>query len=282
MIKMDDNLEEITLESLKSYNTEQDIGEFVSSGHIDPDVAQTKKFLGDYWDIFMKEYKVNNIMAHCFDNMRPDLHQKLKHNDIAVKYYPDSFFMIVINQIGNSINFQKYNNHMIVMREVNKIKNEDGKDGGEFEVTVYEKLRDANGQPYLRVDAEPVYFIRKNDIMKAREDAINYMREIVIYHDIKEGKFKDECVEVDYKNNQFRIKKDPKCLPIPLEFKVENKENELYNEILHNEEEYIGIIKSEGKIPEQEGIHILNLLLITQKYLNATKKQQIIGDLLRD
>jgi len=273
---MSDALEQVTLETLENYDTQSGIEEFLDSEHVDPDVGQTKKFLGDYWDLFMKEYDITNVVTHCFEAIRPDLHKKLDQRDTATNYYPDTFFMTLIDQKGNSINFQRYNGHMIVMREIGKIRHKDGEFGGKFEVIVYEKQRDENGSPYLTVTAEPAYFTREQDLMRARGDAIKYMKEVVRYHDLEEGKCQDDCVDVDCATNHFMIKADPEHIPIPFGYHGRQEHFADYDNTIHKEEERIERMESDGQIPHNQGQHLLNLLLISHSYLAAAKHPHAI------
>jgi hypothetical protein len=147
----------------------------------DPNVM---RFLGPHLDILFDEYKITGLMTHCFDTL-------VEHrvaDDAASTYHDDTHAMMVRDQKGNSLTFQKYfndaGNYMLVTREIEKIKDTNGVvKGGKFEVCIYRLGYNPDGTPNKTLDTEPQRFYDANNRLAALGKATVYMKTMVDYLD---------------------------------------------------------------------------------------------------
>jgi hypothetical protein len=268
-----------------------------SKDYIDPLFQEVRKFFteekyslpghdpADYTELFFKEYGITDVLTHCFEVLYEN---KYKADDKAAEIcYADTFLMMLVDQTGNSVFFQKYNNHMIVMREVRKIRKPFSQTtGGEFEAIAYEKCLGPDCKPYLRIEAAPVRFVDQDNIHLARSKTVQYMKDMVKYHDIEtksqldeeKQPFQDYVIVDSIDSNRFRIGVDHhdysflfnySCLPSTSFAGFNGLHAEVKTEVME--------MQRAKQIKDDVAEKLLNFISINQSYLEAAVNSRFLG-----
>ena len=237
----------------------------------DEHFPEVQKFLGDHLPLFFKEYGITDVTMHSCETLTSHPIE----DEVTSMAYGDTYYMMIRDQDGDTIHFQKYNRFMIVSHEIRKILKKDGTHGGEFEVAVYDIGQDVQG-PFLRENASPRRIADFDNLMKARIDALKYMQSVVKYHDIEiHDKPQEGLVRDTTDNNRFSVAGN--SVSFLFDYRWLPPQHLAGFEGLHEKTiKYLRERVQQGTMAENVGNELITLVQINQSFYNAAKQEKII------
>jgi hypothetical protein len=177
------------------------------------DLEKFRGFLGDNWDLILKEHKIDRFEVDCV--------VKKNNPEMSISYWKKR------DSKHKSVVFIKYNGNLVLLREVEKDHpildvpghgNVVGRVYAVWDYDISQKFNQESEEPSLREIAEPKTFWTedpKAGLIRTMVQATEYAHSIILYHDFQfdqvppESQFSTAYIERNPDiGNRFRIAGD--------------------------------------------------------------------------